>query len=267
MVFSCPIALQILASIGLPPAPTIQNHDFSEDFIYWFIHLNKGQQLLLSIAYWSLWYARNKLVHEGSACSITKSSTFIHALIMEFESLQTLTTPIKPKNEVKWTPPIGDTIKLNFDASFNSSLHSSVSGVVGRDSQGLLMAACTYPHTGIVDSVAAEAKDCEMAVIFAIDLGFRSVQVEGDSLSIIKKLNSTTSDKSEVNPIIQDILSFKNSFDAITFSFVDRSGNASAHELAKLGRQFVDARYWIEEAPVLIEQLVLRERPLTFHYL
>ncbi|KAK8691504.1 hypothetical protein V6N13_075014 [Hibiscus sabdariffa] len=93
-------------------------------------------------------------------------------------------------------------IKLNFDASFNSSLHSSVSGVVGRDSQGLLMAACTYPHTGIVDSFAAEAKACERAIIFAIDLGFRSVQVEGDSLSIIKKLNSPTSDKSEVRPII-----------------------------------------------------------------
>ncbi|KAL4309243.1 hypothetical protein GQ457_01G013830 [Hibiscus cannabinus] len=262
MVFSCPIVLQILASVGLPPVPTIQNPDVSEDFIYWFIQLSKGYQLLLSITYWSVWYARNRLVHEGSACSILKSATFIRALFLELESVQKLPVPVQTTNAVKWVPPHGDIIKMNFDASFNSSLHSSVSGIVSRDSQGLLMAACTYPHTGIADSFAAEAKACERAVIFAVELGFRSVHVEGDSLTIIKKLNSPTLDKSEISPIIRDILSLKNSFDNITFSFVARSGNASTHEMAKLGRQFGEARYWIEEVPASVEQLILRERPI-----
>ncbi|KAK8516718.1 hypothetical protein V6N13_080825 [Hibiscus sabdariffa] len=187
MVFSCPIVLQILTSVGLPPAPTIQNPTVSEDFISWFIHLSKGHQLLLSITYWSVW---------GS-----------------------------------WQ---------RFSRVTNGGLY--------------------LPHTGVADSFAAEAKACERAVIFAMELGFRSVIVEGDSLTIIKKLNSTTLDKSEVSPIIRDILSLKISFDNITFSFVGRSENASAHEMAKLGRQFGEARYWIEEAPALVEQLILRER-------
>ncbi|KAL4385833.1 hypothetical protein GQ457_15G025620 [Hibiscus cannabinus] len=241
MIFSCPIVLQILASVGLPPVPAIQNPDVSEDFISWFIQLSKGYQLLISITYWSAWFARNRLVHEGSACSILKSATFIRALFLELESIQQLPVPVQTTNAIKWVPPHGDIIKMNFDASFNISLNSSVSGIVSRDSQGLLMAACTYPHTGITDSFAAEAN--------------------AYSLTIIKKLNSPTLDKSVISPIIRDILSLKTSFDNITFSFVARSGNASAHEMAKLGRQFGEARYWIEEAPASVEQLILRERP------
>ncbi|KAK8508390.1 hypothetical protein V6N12_055226 [Hibiscus sabdariffa] len=136
--------------------------------------------------------------------------------------------------------------------------------VIARDSQGLIMAACTYPHTGIANSFASEAIACKRATMFAIDLGFRSVQIEGYSLSIIKKINSPTMDKSIVSPIIRDILLLKGLFEAITFSFVGMNGNKVAHALAKLGLQNAKPRYWIEEAPVSIEQVVLQECPLDF---
>ncbi|KAL4280660.1 hypothetical protein GQ457_03G022750 [Hibiscus cannabinus] len=67
------------------------------------------------------------------------------------------------------------------------------------------MAACTYPHMRVADAFMAEAMACEQAVTFAIELGFRSVQVEGDSLSVIKKLVSAAPDKSILSPIIRDI--------------------------------------------------------------
>ncbi|KAL4361294.1 hypothetical protein GQ457_04G002860 [Hibiscus cannabinus] len=261
LAFSCPTMLQILEYVGLPPIPAYQSNDFGKLFATWFTQQNKIHQMLLSVSYWVIWYARNKLVHEGSTCSITKSAAHIRALILEFESLSSLSTPsVLPKN-VKWTPPDCGVIKLNFDASFISSSHSSVSGVVARDSQGLIMAACTYPHTGIADAFVAEAVACERAVMLAIDLGFRSIQIEGDSLSVIKKLNSSAMDKSAISPIIRDILLLKSLFEAITFSFVGRTGNKAAHALAKLGLQQGEPQYWIEEAPVSIEQVVLQEYP------
>ncbi|KAK8653651.1 hypothetical protein V6N13_127642 [Hibiscus sabdariffa] len=42
------------------------------------------------------------------------------------------------------------------------------------------------------------------------------------------------------------------------------SWNKAVHALAKLGLQHEEPRYWIEEAPVSIEQVVLQECPLDF---
>ncbi|MBA0670465.1 hypothetical protein Goklo_025098, partial [Gossypium klotzschianum] len=67
------------------------------------------------------------------------------------------------------------------------------------------MVACTYPHYGIVDAFVAEAQACEQAINFMVDLGFRLVQVEGDSLTVIKKLNSATPYKSILSSIIKYI--------------------------------------------------------------
>ncbi|KAL4384743.1 hypothetical protein GQ457_15G002920 [Hibiscus cannabinus] len=91
------------------------------------------------------------------------------------------------------------------------------------------MAACILPLSAINDAFIAEAKACEAAVTFAIELGFRSIQVEGDSLTVIKKLSSSSSDKSIIRPIISDIKSTLVFFEKITFSHVGRRGNEAAH--------------------------------------
>ncbi|MBA0575440.1 hypothetical protein Golob_025266, partial [Gossypium lobatum] len=43
------------------------------------------------------------------------------------------------------------------------------------------MVACTYLHYGIANAFVAESRACEQAINFMVDLGFRLVQVEGDS--------------------------------------------------------------------------------------
>ncbi|KAK9004257.1 hypothetical protein V6N11_002063 [Hibiscus sabdariffa] len=148
----------------------------------------------------------------------------------------------------------GSIIKLNFDASFNSASNSSVSGIVARDSHGFILAACTCPHRGIADAFIAEAVACEKAVSFALDLGFRSVQIEGDSLSVIKKINSTAMDKSIISPIIGDIKALSVNFVSVTFSFVGRRGNVVAHELARFG----DVLPYLQtfSAPPFLEHIV-----------
>ncbi|MBA0804570.1 hypothetical protein Gohar_004146 [Gossypium harknessii] len=45
----------------------------------------------------------------------------------------------------------------------------------------------------------------EVGIDFVVELGFKSVQVERDSLTIIKKVNLATQDKSMLSPIIKDI--------------------------------------------------------------
>lgn len=78
-------------------------------------------------------------------------------------------------------PPDLDNIKLNYDASFNTSRNTFTSSTLTRNEFGEIMAACTYSHHGIANAFIAKARACEQAVVFAQDLGLRLIQVEGDS--------------------------------------------------------------------------------------
>ncbi|KAK9008774.1 hypothetical protein V6N11_080252 [Hibiscus sabdariffa] len=258
----CPITLGILASVGFSPVPTMQQLEFCETLASWFVQGTKRHQMLIVISYWALWHARNEIVHEGRPFSAVRVSSFILSFLFELESSIAVPAPNSLVKDVKWFPPDENIIKLNFDASFNTASKSSVSGIVARDSHGFILAACTCPHLGIADAFIAKAVACEKAVSFALDLGFRSVQIEGDSLSVIKKLNSTVADKSIISPILGDIKALSATFATITFSFVGRKGNAVAHELAQVGLQFPEPRYWIEEAPPTVEQLAQRDCPI-----
>lgn len=57
------------------------------------------------------------------------------------------------------------------------------------------MGACTYLHVLVTDVFVAEALACERVIWFAGEMGFQHIEVEGDSLALIKKLNSSERDK------------------------------------------------------------------------
>ncbi|KAK8655622.1 hypothetical protein V6N13_108196 [Hibiscus sabdariffa] len=188
LVFSCPVSLGLLDSVGLPPAPTSQQLNFAENFATWFMQVSKKQQTLIVITYWALWYTRNAIVHDDSTCSTVKVSTFILAFHLELDSLADVSDPTLKVKDVKWFLP------------------------------------------------------------------------DGDSLSVIKKLNSDIPDKSVISPIISDTKEASKNFELLTFSYVGRKGNEPAHELAKIGLQYREPRYWIEEASASVD-LAQRERP------
>lgn len=80
---------------------------------------------------------------------------------------------VSPTNfeSVGWRPPDPDVLKLNFDASFQSASHTSTVAVLARNDSGLIMGACTYPYVDVADAFVAEARACERALLFAIDMG------------------------------------------------------------------------------------------------
>ncbi|TYH61824.1 hypothetical protein ES332_D07G077900v1 [Gossypium tomentosum] len=71
-----------------------------------------------------------------------------------------------------WEPPVNDTIKIILDPSFNQLTKFSISGIIARNKEGLIMAACTYLWENIADPVMAEARACLQAIILAEDMGF-----------------------------------------------------------------------------------------------
>ncbi|KAL4366662.1 hypothetical protein GQ457_05G023520 [Hibiscus cannabinus] len=242
---------------------TLLNPRTFPDYKTWLTTLfnssNKEQRILVVITYWALWFARNQLLHEGKRQSIAGISAFIGAHIAELNVIATLRLPSTTLLPSSWSPPALGIIKFNFDTSFILSKKEAFSGVIARNSSGLIMAACILAHVATDDAFIAEARACEAVLNFAIELGFKAIHVEGDSLTVIKKLISPKNDKSIIRPIISDIQSKLGLFEKITFFHVGRQENEAAHVLAQAHHRFQLPYYWIEDAPLEVEQAALRD--------
>lgn len=59
---------------------------------------------------------------------------------------------------------------------------------------------------------AAKALACQLAVQTSLENGWRQVMIEGDTLSIIKKCQSKSMDKSQVGPLIENKKQMSNFF-------------------------------------------------------
>ncbi|KAK5774762.1 hypothetical protein PVK06_042618 [Gossypium arboreum] len=63
-------------------------------------------------------------------------------------------------------------------------------------------------------------------------MGFRCPVVEGDSLTVIKKLQARVEDKSILRPIIHHIRDLEHYFEKVVYLFIPRSVNDAAYTLA-----------------------------------
>ncbi|MBA0763154.1 hypothetical protein Gotri_012659, partial [Gossypium trilobum] len=54
-------------------------------------------------------------------------------------------------------PPNGESVKENFDASYQQHLNRSISGVIVRNNEGLVMASCIYPVENVLDLTMVKA--------------------------------------------------------------------------------------------------------------
>ncbi|KAK9042916.1 hypothetical protein V6N11_071269 [Hibiscus sabdariffa] len=168
-------------------------------------------------------------------------------------------SPSTVRND-RWSPPATGLIKANFDANFDIGSLSSVSGIIVRNEEGLIMAAGIYPNRFVANPELAEAVACEQTLIFLKDLGFRRAVVEGDSLSVISKLCHPLVSRSILSVQLDNILRRLRDFDHISFSHVNRESNKAAHILARLGRSFSESRFWLEEVPSEVEAAILQDR-------
>ncbi|XP_017635845.1 uncharacterized protein LOC108477876 [Gossypium arboreum] len=204
----------------------------------------------------ALWFKRNKAVHEGLKFSLQDILMFVQRYTQELRlSYTTIGQPSNKGKEI-WQPPNPGVIKLNFVTSFNSDSNSSIASVIARNAEDKIMGACTYPYKVVVNAFVVEARACEWAILFAIAMGFRSVLLEGDSLTTIIKLSSSREDRSILRPILQHIRILEGQFEKVSYYFVPRGVNRAAHSLAMEGRGRSLACFWVEEIPASVEKIV-----------
>ncbi|XP_057418382.1 uncharacterized protein LOC130712570 [Lotus japonicus] len=129
-----------------------------------------------------------------------------------------------------WRRPAPGWIKINFDASVRRSI--AAFGLVARDEDVKVLAATTLAPVMMQSAGLSEALCLRWATWLSIDLGFRTVCFETDSLQLFPWWRRRSRGHSYLDLIISDCRSLSFSFKNMDVSCVRRSGNSAADFLA-----------------------------------
>ncbi|KAG8480775.1 hypothetical protein CXB51_025443 [Gossypium anomalum] len=105
----------------------------------------------------------------------------------------------------KWSPPNNQTIKINFDSTYNPHQFRSALGLVARNDRGEVLVLKLTLNKEVASLFAVEARAYSKAVRLGISMGVEIVEIEGNALTIIKKCHSNAIDKSKIGAYIRDI--------------------------------------------------------------
>ncbi|XP_040960226.1 uncharacterized protein [Gossypium hirsutum] len=159
---------------------------------------------------------RNQLVHQRRNTTGRDLAHNIQRHLAEFEGLKNLKNSESINRSHKTQEGIPST-RIYFDAAFDSRTFSSATGLVGWDLRGNLMALKTVIHRDVPSPFAAEAYACLEGAKLGSSIRIKSVRLMGDSKSVIKKCQATSTDESVIGAIISDIQKKKADFQEVIF--------------------------------------------------
>jgi len=128
-------------------------------------------------------------------------------------------------------------------------------GFVVRNHVGDILLMGVKQGDGFSDPETEEARACLFALRTAVAYGYRRLEVEGDCLNLIGRLQSKAPPNNPLGYFISDILSFTDLFDFIDWKYVKRGGNKVAHAIAHLQPFAYGERVWSEGGPPSIHNL------------
>ncbi|XP_040948611.1 uncharacterized protein [Gossypium hirsutum] len=181
---------------------------------------------------WSIWTNRNKLLYENRSNASWDISKQIQSYILELEGSRERVLIEGTSARSRQSSQRGKNA-IFFDAAFDLKNSRSASGLVVCNEEGKIVAAKSTLHEDIASPFTAEAVAGLQAARLGIQLGFHTLDIIGDSRTVITKCQNTSRDKSKIGAIISDIQSLKDQYRRIRFYFIPRSENKEAHSLAR----------------------------------
>lgn len=133
-------------------------------------------------------------------------------------------------NELAATLP--GVTKINVDVALSPNVNFYRSSMVARDAGGQCLWWQTKTVAGTLSSTNGAAYVVYNGLTLAIAKGCMNIDVEGDCLEVINILSHGVRSLAPSGALLETCLFFLPLFSSLNFSFVNRSGNALAHELA-----------------------------------
>ncbi len=139
---------------------------------------------------WSLWMVQNKKRLQQSGNGLENIHQRVLAMVSEFNASTELKIPRGVSNPTTdcYPPPSG-CYKVNYNGAVFSATKEAGLGIIICDDRGLPMVSFSQkvPFTG--SSGAVEAMALRRALLLALEMGFFSIILEGDSETLVKECN------------------------------------------------------------------------------
>ncbi|GKU89755.1 hypothetical protein SLEP1_g3851 [Rubroshorea leprosula] len=169
---------------------------------------------------------------------------------------------VSHRMETRWTPPVGDHVKINVDGAVLAHQRIYGMGAIAWNSSGAVVAAMSCKGQGIVCAEIAEACCLRKALQWACELSFEKVIMESDCASLVTAMNSFLSGiNSSLGTVLSDCKLLMASINNCHVKFIRRVGNSMAHELARRALHAKDDEYWTSEVPPFLAHIVSKEMP------
>ncbi|KAG8485777.1 hypothetical protein CXB51_019141 [Gossypium anomalum] len=151
-----------------------------------------GEVRMIACVLWAIWTSRNRFIHEGEIKSGSQIADFVSNYLKELDGLHT-NLPARRFHMGRWVALNGLRLKINFDAAFNKRRNESCSGLV--------------------------------VLNLGLYVELREVEIEGDSRSVIQKLQEEKEDRSKIEVSIKDSKQLSLGFEFCVFQFIHRKSN------------------------------------------
>ncbi|KAL0813181.1 hypothetical protein Bca101_069624 [Brassica carinata] len=188
--------------------------------------------------YWHLWKNRNLFIFENKVWSALEVALKVLHDARAWEEATRSRCKKKPQH-VRSSPTSLSTARPTVghccftDGAWDPGSQVSGQGWVIYDHHGVLVRRCSSNRSHVGSPLVAEALAVKAALLDVVDNDFSQLNLFSDSKSLITLLNSS-SITLELQSILFDIRVLSRRFEAISFSFISRVGNATADSLAKL---------------------------------
>lgn len=160
---------------------------------------------------------------------------------------------------VKWSPPVLGTIKINVDATINSADNKVGIGVVARNAHGNVLLSAAKTVWPFISMERAELEAFKIAIDFVKDNSWSNVIIEGYAQNVVNALCGKIKRGGHTHILVSNISFVVSKLIGISFSFCFREANNVAHRLAKRALTSVCSSVWVDGGPLWISNLVLSD--------
>ncbi|KAE8661988.1 hypothetical protein F3Y22_tig00113721pilonHSYRG00048 [Hibiscus syriacus] len=151
--------------------------------------------------------------------------------------------------------PLDPLVKLNVDAGYLQNSKKVSLDCVIKDHNGQVLGTSCRITYSVQSIFAAEAIAFPHGLQFAQDMGFSCFIIEGDARTIVRRVQSTESNLSDIRSLVIYIKEKNEEFRECHFHFIPRHANQVAHALASKGLRESTDLFWVKDAPPSILSL------------
>jgi hypothetical protein len=134
--------------------------------------LSSEDFIRVEITLWSIWYVRQKAIHEDSFQSPMTMHLFVERYIADLGITNTeqIANKVKVPKTTRWIPPPAGLMKINVDAAISKNMSRASAAATLRDGGGQFLRASTLVVEGCIDPETMEVVACREGLALTSDL-------------------------------------------------------------------------------------------------